>query len=109
MKRLYSVLALVAGIVFSVVALAGDPVIIDVRSDKEFNSGHIKGALHMPHTEIGSLIATQVQDKDADILLYCRSGNRAGIAKKTLESLGYTSVKNGGGLKDLKETHPVSE
>ncbi len=109
MKSVFSGIILVISMFFSTLALAADPVIIDVRSDGEFSSGHIQGALHMPYDRIGSLIATTIQDKDTDILLYCRSGNRAGVAKKTLESLGYTSVTNGGGLKDVKKQYPLAE
>lgn len=109
MKRLSIGVALMIAIFTSMTALAADPVIIDVRTDSEFNSGHLQGALHMQHDKIGSMIETKVPDKNADILLYCRSGARAGVAKKTLESLGYRNVKNGGGLKDLQGVYPLAE
>jgi phage shock protein E len=107
MKRFSSSLVLLFSMVFAVAAWAGDSVIIDVRSEGEFNGGHIQGALNMPHNKIGGLILNQVLEKGAKILLYCRSGNRAGVAKKTLESLGYTAVTNGGGLKDLVGKYPL--
>lgn len=109
MKKIVGGVVVLLAVLFTGLALAGKPVIIDVRTDAEYNSGHLQGALHMQHDKIGSLIAQQVPDKDTDILLYCRSGHRAGIAKKTLDSLGYTSVTNGGGLKDLVGKYPFAE
>ncbi|MBN1379282.1 MAG: rhodanese-like domain-containing protein [Gammaproteobacteria bacterium] len=109
MKRFTNRVTLLFAMVFSVMALAADPVIIDVRTDAEFNSGHLQGALHMQHDKIGSLIEAQVPNKDTKILLYCRSGGRANVAKKTLESLGYTAVTNGGGLKDLQGKYPLAQ
>lgn len=83
--------------------------IIDVRSMEEFNSGHIEGALHMPHTQIAELIGSHVKDKDAKIVLYCRSGNRAGKAQRVLQKLGYTAVENGGGLEDVRKRLATAE
>lgn len=83
-------------------AFAGDkPVIIDVRSDQEFNQGHFDGALHMPYEQIDSMIGDRVQDKDTPIVVYCKSGRRAGIAADTLAELGYSDVENAGGLDDM--------
>lgn len=107
MKKHYCRISLLFILLCSLPAIAADPVIIDVRSESEFNSGHVQGALLMPYDRIGSLIGNQVSDKETDIILYCRSGRRAGIAKKTLESLGYTSVTNAGGLNDMKGKYPV--
>lgn len=109
MKRFLIGVFLVSGMMLNVAVSADEPVIIDVRTEGEYNSGHVQGSLHMPHDRIGSLIASKIQDKDAEILVYCRSGNRSGIAKKTLESLGYTAVTNGGGLKDLTGQYPVTK
>jgi phage shock protein E len=109
MKQLRVGIALIVAMFFSAAVLAAGPILIDVRSDSEFNSGHLQGALHMQHDKIGSLIEAKVPDKNADILLYCRSGGRADVAKKTLESLGYRNVKNGGGLKDLQGIYPLAK
>ena len=89
-----------------VTVAASETIIIDVRSDEEFNAGHLQGALHMPYQEIGELISDKVKDKNAEIILYCRSGGRADKAKKTLIELGYTLVENGGGLDGMKKRFP---
>ncbi|MGY8822956.1 MAG: rhodanese-like domain-containing protein [Candidatus Latescibacterota bacterium] len=64
----------------------------------EYNSGHVDGAAHIPYEIIGDKIAALSQDKSRDIVLYCRSGRRSGIAQKTLQDMGYTRVVNAGGL-----------
>ncbi|MYM64095.1 rhodanese-like domain-containing protein [Pseudomaricurvus sp. HS19] len=95
--------SLLAGLLLlPVLALAADPIWIDVRSAGEWQSGHLEQALHVPHTEIGDRIADITADKDAPIYLYCRSGRRAGVAKEALEKLGYTNVTNVGGYEQAK-------
>lgn len=76
---------------------------IDVRTTEEFNSGHIEGALHIPYEKIGKEISKHVKDKNAEIKVYCKVGGRAGIAKKTLDKLGYKNVTNAGGYKKIME------
>ncbi|MCH8193011.1 MAG: rhodanese-like domain-containing protein [Planctomycetes bacterium] len=78
-------------------------IIIDVRSAAEFDTGHIEGAVNIPHDEIGTRIAEVTKDKDQAIVLYCRSGGRAGIALAAVQELGYTQVENAGGYQSLKE------
>jgi len=78
-------------------------VIIDVRTPEEYNSGHVDGALNINYTDIGSRIESVVPDKNATIQLYCGSGRRAGIAKETLENMGYRNVVNEGGFKEFQE------
>lgn len=74
-------------------------VIIDVRTPQEFASGHIAGAINIPHERIGTGVANlKGISKTSPVLLYCRSGNRSGLAKNALESLGYSQVVNGGSL-----------
>jgi len=83
----------------TVVPLTKTPVIIiDARSPREYADGHLEGALLMPHDVIGGLIEARVPDKSTPILLYCRSGGRSEMARKTLVSLNYTSVENLGGM-----------
>ena len=77
--------------------------VIDVRSAAEFDTGHIEGAVNIPHDEIGTRIAEVTEDTDQAIVLYCRSGGRAGIALRALQELGYTQVENAGGYRSLKE------
>ncbi|WP_206028678.1 rhodanese-like domain-containing protein [Thalassoroseus pseudoceratinae] len=78
-------------------------VVIDVRSESEWDSGHVEQAVHIPHTEIADRISEVTTDKDAKIVLYCAVGGRAGKAKSALEELGYTNVENGGGYDDVKD------
>lgn len=75
-------------------------IIIDVRTDEEFNEGHIKGAMLIPEYEIRDRAETELPDKDQLILVYCRSGRRSKIAAQTLVDLGYTNVKEFGGIID---------
>jgi phage shock protein E len=78
--------------------LNAGPLVIDVRTAGEFESGHIEGAAHIPYDDIGARIEELTGDKDRTIILYCQSGRRAGIARDTLIGLGYTDVDNAGGI-----------
>jgi|YNPBryulayer2012_1023412.scaffolds.fasta_scaffold42768_1 rhodanese-related sulfurtransferase len=69
-------------------------LLVDVRTQEEYRSGHIPGALNIPVDTIGAKPPTP--QKDALIILYCRSGNRSGTAKRVLEQAGYTRVVNFG-------------
>jgi phage shock protein E len=80
------------------------PLIIDVRTETEWNNGHIEGAILIPYELIGGRIGTVVKDKSNRIYLYCRSGRRSGIAKETLEKIGYKDVLNLGSLEDAAKT-----
>lgn len=76
-----------------------DAVILDVRTQEEYNSGHIKGAVLLPVDEITRETAqTVIPDKDTQVLVYCRSGNRSVTASKALAQLGYTQVYEFGGI-----------
>lgn len=87
--------------------VAADKAIwIDVRTKGEFDQGHLEKALHIPYQTIGDKISKVTKNKEALIKVYCKVGGRAGIAKSTLEKLGYKNVVNAGGyqqiLKDRK-------
>ena len=75
-------------------------VIIDARTEEEFAQGHIEGAILIPEYEIASRAERELPDKDALILVYCRSGRRSKIASAELVKLGYTNVKEFGGIID---------
>jgi rhodanese-related sulfurtransferase len=75
-------------------------VLVDVRTPEEYASGHIPGAVLIPYDTIGGRPPTG--DKDALVILYCRSGNRSGIAARTLKSLGFTQVQDFGGINRWK-------
>lgn len=77
-------------------------IVLDVREQEEFDSGHIKGAVLIPHTEIEAQAEEKLPDKNATILVYCRSGRRSKIAAEALARLGYTCVKEFGGINDWK-------
>ena len=80
---------------------SGDPVtVVDVRTAAEYADGHIEGALLLPNEEIGTTPPYLLPDKDAEILLYCRSGNRTQQAAKKLTAMGYTNVYDFGGILD---------
>ena len=76
---------------------------IDVRSTWEHKLGSIPGDPNVPHDEIAEVIGTLVPDKSSEIVLYCRSGGRAGVAQQTLEQLGYTNVRNAGSIEEARQ------
>ncbi len=73
-------------------------IILDVRTLTEYNDGHIPGAILIPNTELADRASNELPDKDQLILLYCRSGSRSAQAAQTLAELGYTNVKDFGGI-----------
>ena len=75
-------------------------VIVDARTTEEFAEGHIEGAILIPEYEIADRAEKELPDKDALILVYCRSGRRSKIASEELVKLGYTNVKEFGGIID---------
>ncbi len=72
--------------------------VIDVRTEAEWRAGHIPNAILIPYDQIQARITEVTTNKTASIALYCRSGRRSGIARKTLQDLGYLHVENLGGL-----------
>ena len=75
-------------------------IILDTREQDEFDEGHISGAILIPYTEIENNAIEMIPDKDKLILVYCRSGRRSKIAAESLAKLGYTNVKEFGGIID---------
>lgn len=75
-------------------------IILDTREQDEFDEGHIPGAILIPYTEIENKAEEMLPDKDKLILVYCRSGRRSKIAAESLSKLGYTNVKEFGGIID---------
>lgn len=76
---------------------------LDVRTTEEYATGHIEGAINIPHNEIAQRIAELDLDKATPIVLYCKSGRRAGIALETLTNMGYSQVTNEGGYEAIKQ------
>ena len=73
-----------------------DYILVDVRTKEEYESGYIPTAVNIPYREIGENLPTE--DRSAKIILYCRSGRRSGIAKDTLDQMGFSNVIDFGGI-----------
>ncbi|MEL7569556.1 MAG: rhodanese-like domain-containing protein [Eubacteriaceae bacterium] len=77
-----------------------DVVIIDVRTEEEFDKGHIKNAVLIPHYELHEKVNEIVSDKNKTILIYCQNGIRSSAAEKLLMYIGYKNVYDFGGIND---------
>lgn len=76
----------------------GDWILLDVRTQAEYEQAHISGAVCVPNEEIGTEEIPELPDKEQLILVYCRSGNRSKQASEKLVQLGYTNVVEFGGI-----------
>ena len=81
-----------------------NPILVDVRTDAEWNDGYIETAIHIPLDKILEKIELAAEDKEQTIYLYCRSGNRSGKAEKAVGSIGYNNAKNIGGINEASST-----
>jgi len=77
-------------------------VYVDVRTPEEYAAGHVEGAINIPHTEMAQRYDELEQYDEKELVLYCRSGRRSGIALGILEDVGFDNVTNAGGLSDLQ-------
>ena len=77
-----------------------DCIILDVRTEKEFSEGHIPNAVLIPDYEIEERAENELPDKKQLILVYCRSGRRSKTAAEKLAEMGYSNVKEFGGIID---------
>ena len=75
-------------------------IILDVRTEEEYAEGHIPNAILIPDYEIAEKAERVLTDKDQQILVYCRSGRRSKLAAEALVELGYTNIKEFGGIID---------
>ena len=75
-------------------------VILDTRTQEEYDAGHIPGAILIPYDEILEKAEGTLKDKDQLILVYCRSGRRSKLAAADLVKLGYTNIREFGGIID---------
>ena len=81
--------------------ITGDDIIIlDVRTQDEYEESHIPGAILIPNETIGTEMPEQLPDAGQEILVYCRSGNRSAQAAKKLVEAGYTQIYDFGGIMD---------
>lgn len=70
----------------------GNTVLVDVRTDIEYDESHIEGAISIPVETPKVMIERMLKDKDQRIIVYCQSGNRSKTFKETLTNMGYTNV-----------------
>ncbi len=82
-------------------------MILDVRTDKEYEQGHIPGAIHIPFSDIGEKIKKLKKDKE--LVVFCQNGSRSIWAIKRLMGMGYKNLYNlKGGYHAWKRIHRVS-
>jgi molybdopterin/thiamine biosynthesis adenylyltransferase/rhodanese-related sulfurtransferase len=82
---------------------SGEPVVVDVREQDEWDEGHIPGAVHVPRGHLESRIERLAPDPARPVVIYCSAGNRSAFAAKTLAELGYEDVVSlAGGFTDWK-------
>jgi sulfur-carrier protein adenylyltransferase/sulfurtransferase len=82
---------------------SGEPVVVDVREQDEWDEGHIAGAVHVPRGHLESRIERLAPDTARPVVVYCSAGNRSAFAAKTLTELGYEDVVSlAGGFTDWK-------
>lgn len=77
-----------------------DYIILDTRTQEEYDESHIPGAILIPYDEISEKAEGVLTDKNQLILVYCRSGRRSKLAAEDLVKLGYTNIKEFGGIID---------
>jgi rhodanese-related sulfurtransferase len=80
--------------------VATEVVVLDVRTKEEYDEGHIDEAILIPDNQIESMAPSILLDKNATILVYCRTGKRSAEASKSLIALGYKKVYDFGGILD---------
>ena len=76
-------------------------VLVDVRSPSEYANGHARGAENWPLDQLSSIVASKSAIKDQDLVVYCASGARSGVAHSLLSRAGFTKVTNAGGLANV--------
>ena len=77
---------------------ADQGLIIDVREKEEYDESHLEGAINIPYTKIIEEIDNYAVDKDAVIVVYCKSGKRSALAAKSLNEAGYTHIYDLGSI-----------
>lgn len=82
-------------------SLKSTPSIVDVRTQEEYLEGHIGGAVNIPLDQIQDRLQ-EFREMSTPIIMYCRSGNRSGIAVNILKQKGIADAMNGGGINDMK-------
>jgi rhodanese-related sulfurtransferase len=78
--------------------VAAGALLVDVRSEGEYSGGAIEGSINVPIQELVGRM-DELGDKDGEIVVYCQSGGRSAMAKRLLESNGFTKVYDMGGIR----------
>jgi rhodanese-related sulfurtransferase len=86
------------------------PIILDVRTPREYKQGHVPGAVNLPYQQIGRRVAELEQIRDRQVVVYCEVGPRARVAQSMLEQAGFTDVQHlAGDMAGWRRAHlPVS-
>lgn len=79
-------------------------IVLDVRTEEEYNEAHITGAINIPNESLSDAPPSELKDKEQLIMVYCRSGNRSKQAAKKLSAMGYTNIVEFGGINDWQGT-----
>ncbi|WP_444664248.1 rhodanese-like domain-containing protein [Cellulomonas sp. CW35] len=82
------------------IEMDADTVVIDVRTAAEYDAGHLEDAVNYDVQSPGFAAQVATLDPEGSYVVYCRTGNRAGVAVDRLEDLGFDDVQNAGGLDD---------
>lgn len=77
-----------------------DVIVVDVRNQEEYETGHIKNSILIPLNTISKKAPALLQNKDSTILVYCRSGRRSAMASQQLAKMGYSNIYDFGGIID---------
>ena len=94
---------MLVALTLAALSVSAKNVVIEVRTPQEYAGGHIAGALNIDHAVIAQEISKANVAKDDTVILYCRSGNRSGIAQQTLKKLGYLKVENYGSMDQARK------
>lgn len=87
-------------------AVEDGALLLDVRSDREFDAGHLRGAVHLPFDQVGDNLDKVGDDKDRPIVVYCAVGVRAEAAKRALARHGYKNVINARSYSKMLRAQP---
>ena len=86
----------------AVEAAAEPAVYVDVRTREEFAAGHVEGAINIPVEELPTRWRELERYRDEHVVVYCRTGNRSGVALTLLKQAGFSNIENGGGFAGLQ-------
>ena len=88
-------------------AASSPALYLDVRTPEEYAAGHVEGSVLIPYDQIAARAAELEPYRNRDIVVYCRTGRRAGVAIDALRALGFTRLENGGGFEQLAHSRSL--